>query len=170
VSVVWAVVGLLAAVHAGYALWIARRLDRLHQRVDVSSAALDAQLRVRAQAAVEAADTVSGIGSSHAAEELRRTAARALSVEGLGHDRERVENALSRALMAVGESAELDPTLTEALNRANYARAFRNDAVRDAQVVRRRRIVRVFRLAGSARMPTFFEMDDASVMRRTIDV
>jgi hypothetical protein len=165
VDAVWAVVALLAVVHAGYALWIARRLDRLHQRVDAATVALDRQLRARAEAALGVVDVRGG-----AAREILRATTGALSVEGLGQDREQAENALSRALTSGSHTVDLDPTLSEAVNRANYARAFHNDAVRDAQVVRRRRIVRVFRLAGSARMPTFFEMDDAAVARRTIDV
>jgi hypothetical protein len=147
VDVVWAVVAVALVVHAGYALWIARRLDRLHQRVDAAAAALDEQLRARATAA--------GAGGGAA-----------LAEQGLGRDREQAESALSRAISA----ADADETLVAANARTNYARAFYNDTVRDALVVRRRRIVRAFRLAGSARLPAFFEMDEAAPARRTIDV
>jgi hypothetical protein len=150
VDLVWALIAFLFAVHAGYALWIARRLDRLHQRVDAAAAALDEQLRVRATAAIA----------------LGRVAADALAAPGLGRDREQAESALSRALGGV----DADPALVAANARAGYARAFFNDTVRDALVVRRRRIVRVFRLAGSARLPAFFEMDEATPARRTIEV
>jgi hypothetical protein len=44
--------------------------------------------------------------------------------------------------------------------RATFARRFHNDAVRDALVVRDRRLVRWLRLAGSAPHPAYFEMDD----------
>jgi hypothetical protein len=150
VDVVWALVAFVLAVHAGYALWIARRLDRLHERVDVAAAALDEQLRVRAGAALA----------------LTPSAGEALAISSLGREREQAESALSRAL----SGADADPALAAANARAGYARAFYNDTVRDALVVRRRRIVRVFRLAGSARLPAFFEMDEAAVARRTIDV
>jgi hypothetical protein len=150
VDVVWALVAFVLAVHAGYALWIAGRLDRLHQRVDVAGAALDEQLRARASASLA----------------LTPAAADALATGGLGREREHAESALSRALTGAGA----DPQLAAANARAGYARAFYNDTVRDALVVRRRRIVRVFRLAGSARLPAFFEMDEAVVARRTIDV
>ena len=152
-DVVWALVAFALTIHAGYALWIARRLDRLHRRVDAAAAALDDQLRARARAAT-------GLKSAAA------TANDALGAEGLGRDREQVESALSRAI----SRADVDETLAAANARANYARAFYNDTVRDALVVRRRRIVRAFRLAGSARLPSFFEMDEAAVGRRTIDV
>ena len=147
-DVVWALVAVVLAVHAGYALWIARRLDRLHQRADAAAAALDEQLRVRATAA------------GH----LGRVA---LATPGLGRDREQAESDLSRAIAA---TARADEALIAANARAGYARAFYNDTVRDVLVVRRRRIVRVFRLAGSARLPAFFEMDEATAARRTIEV
>ncbi|MDQ1685061.1 MAG: hypothetical protein QOC82_1798 [Frankiaceae bacterium] len=150
VDLVWALVAFVFVVHAGYALWIARRLDRLHQRVDTAAAALDEQLRARAAAAT-------AIGP---------LAAQALAIHGLGRDREQAESALSRAIAGIAP----DPTLTAANARAGYARAFYNDTVRDVLVVRRRRIVRAFRLAGSARLPAFFEMDEAAAARRTIDV
>jgi len=153
VDVVWALVASVLAVHAGYALWIARRLDRLHQRVDAAAAALDEQLRVRASAAV-------------ASRVANQAAVAALAIDGLGRDREQAESALSRAIGTAGA----DETLVTANARAGYARAFYNDTVRDALVVRRRRIVRVFRLAGSARLPAFFEMDEAAGARRTIEV
>ena len=44
--------------------------------------------------------------------------------------------------------------------RATFARRFYNDTVRDALVVRDRRVVRWLRLAGSAPHPAYFEMDD----------
>lgn len=155
-DVVWALVASVLAVHAGYALWIARRLDRLHTRVDAAAAALDEQLRVRATAAAH----------SRAGATLDRAAAAALAIDGLGRDREQAESALSRAIAGI----DPDAALAAASARSGYARAFFNDTVRDAFVVRRRRIVRVFRLAGSARLPSFFEMDEATPARRTIDV
>ncbi len=155
-DVVWALVAAALAVHAGYALWIARRLDRLHQRVDAAAAALDEQLRVRAGAAAGARPAAA----------LQRAAAGALAIDGLGREREQAESTLSRAISTVNP----DEALVTANARAGYARAFYNDTVRDALVVRRRRIVRLFRLAGSARLPAFFEMDEATPARRTIDV
>jgi len=153
VDVVWALIACVLALHTGYALWIARRLDRLHRRVDAAAKALDEQLRARAAAAA---------GSRG----LKTAAAAALATAGLGRDREQAESALSRAIDAV----TADEALVSATARAGYARAFFNDTVRDALVVRRRRIVRAFRLAGSAPLPAFFEMDEAVPARRTIGV
>jgi hypothetical protein len=162
-DVVWALVALVAAVHAGYALWTARRLDRLHRRVDAAAAALDDRLRDRAAAALA---TAPGPTAPRPPAALARAATAALAVGGLGQDREHAENALSRAL----GDADSDAALAAAISRAGYARAFYNDTVRDALVVRRRRIVRAFRLSGSARLPTFFEMDEPVAARRTIEV
>src|SRR5262249_44814691 len=129
------------------------RLDRLHQRVDAASAALDRQLRRRCDVAKTYRSLAEKAGAS-------------AGTIGLGHDRELVENALSRAI----ERVSPDGALADEAAKTTYARSFFNDTVRDALVVRRRRIVRWFRLAGSAPMPSFFEMDDVSVARRTIDV
>ena len=47
-----------------------------------------------------------------------------------------------------------------ACQRVVLARRFYNDAVRTTQVIRRRRLVRWLRLAGTAPFPESFEMDD----------
>jgi hypothetical protein len=144
---------------AFYAVWTARRLDRMHTRLDAAGAALDGQLRARADAAASFA-------TGHA--QLARAAAAAQAVEGLGHDREVAENALSRALEQI--SGEPDSALVDVTTRTNFAHRFHNDAVRDALGLRKRRIVRYLRLAGHAPLPTFFEMDDTTLERRTIGV
>jgi hypothetical protein len=164
VDLLLALVGVLAVLHVLYATWTAKRLDRLHARVDAATTALDGQLRQRSTASLEFATS-----SRHAnARELAQAARTAMACPGLGHDREVVESALSRALQAVAEDA--GPALVDVAMRTGFARRFHNDAVRDALVVRRRRIVRWFRLAGSARLPSFFEMDETSFERRTIEV
>ena len=48
----------------------------------------------------------------------------------------------------------------EANHRVQLARRFHNDAVTDVRRVRRKRVVRWFRLAGHAEMPRTFEIDD----------
>ncbi|MBV9291354.1 MAG: hypothetical protein JO222_02805 [Frankiales bacterium] len=170
----WTAVALAAAVVVLflYANWTARRLDRLHSRVDAAAAALHAQLLLRAEAALTLAE--SGALENASAERLRRVAEPALAAHGLGHDREIVENTLSRCLAAAVDtatdlsrqqrsraaSAPVDATV-EAAARASMARRFHNDAVRDALVVRRRRIVRWLHLAGHAPQPSYFEIDDA---------
>ena len=159
-----AVVGLLAVLHVLYSTWTARRLDRLHARVDAATAALDRQLRYRAEAALAFAPAARG----SAGRDLAVAATAALAVSGLGHDREAAESAVSRALQSA--HADVDGALADVMTRAVFARRFHNDAVRDALTVRKRRIVRWFHLAGTARLPSFFEMDEATPERRTIEV
>ena len=159
-----ALVGLLAVLHVVYATWTAKRLDRLHARVDAATAALDGQLRQRAEVALAWGRSSRRAGARDVAD----AAAAALTTTGLGHDREAAESALSRALQGVGGEVEAD--LVDVVLRTGFARRFHNDAVRDALVVRRRRIVRWFRLAGTARLPSFFEMDEPALDRRTIVV
>lgn len=163
-----------------YLSFSAGRLDRLHHRVESSRAALDAQLVRRAAAAIEAAqllDPSSGLLLADAAAEA--LAAGEEADRGLGDGvsralgREEVENGLSRALHAalddLGYVAQLRcqtvasdalDVLAQAGERVQLARRFHNDAVAQAQRVRRKRVVRWAWLAGRAEMPEMFEIDD----------
>lgn len=154
------------AVMALYCYYTAKRLDRLHARIDMAAAALDAQLRRRSEAVAELLAT--GAVSVVYADALRAALTECGARSGLGHDREVAENAVSRIL---AELAATEPRLflvpgaavaevhDEAL-RATIARRFYNDTVRDALVVRERRVVRWLGLAGHAPHPAYFEMDD----------
>ena len=145
----WVALALVVVGFLGvYSAWTAGRLDRLHLRLDAARTALDAQLRERALVA-------------RTTPSLRLAAQRALDTPGLGHDRERVENDLSRHLRRTQPTDELNEVVT----RASFARQFHNDAVRDALVLRRRRVVRLLHLAGHAPKPSFFEIDDATPSR-----
>ncbi len=156
---------------AWYLSYSAARLDRLHARIEATSAALDAQLVRRAEATLELANT----GHFDAASGLILAAAAAESLattEG-DPDREAVESDLTDALhvalapMVVddlrGEEGAGSDALTrvsEAGMRVQLARRFHNDAVTDVLRVRRKPTVRWFRLAGHAEMPTTIEFDD----------
>jgi len=50
--------------------------------------------------------------------------------------------------------------LAAAVQKAAWSRRFHNDAVRSCLAVRRQRLVRLFRLSGSAPMPRTVELDD----------
>jgi hypothetical protein len=162
------IVGIAAvlAVVALYCYYTAKRLDRLHRRIDAASTALESQLRRRAAAVADLLDA-DELSTSVAAK-LRDAVAATASATELSHEREVVENALSRVLANL---AERDPKVflspspaaadvhDEAL-RATIARRFYNDTVRDALVVRDKRVVRWLGLAGHAPHPAYFEMDD----------
>ncbi|MEO8828100.1 hypothetical protein [Lapillicoccus sp.] len=156
---------------AWYLSYSAARLDRLHARVEATSAALDAQLVRRAESTIELANT----GRLDAASGLILAAA---AVESLGTsegdaDRESVESNLSDALALALPPEVLrglratDDQINEALarvaasgTRVQLARRFHNDAVVDVRRIRRKTFVRWFRLAGHADLPATIEFDD----------
>jgi hypothetical protein len=166
----------LLAVVALYCYYSAQRLDRLHRRIDAAAAALDSQLRRRAISV----DELVGSGelpASHA-RTLQVLVADTRPVAALTHDREVVENALSRGLADLANhSPQLFRTPSSAAAevhdealRATIARRFYNDTVRDALVVRDRRVVRWLGLAGRAPHPAYFEMDDEELPAAAISV
>ncbi len=164
---------LLAAILVGIALlmsWTAGRVDRLHHRVERTSAVLDAELFHRSGAAVELAasgllDPASSLVLLDAAHEARA---------GEGAERQQAESELSRALMAALDSAdevarlqwydgadELLHDLGNACRKVELARRFHNDAVVSASSLRRTWPVRWLGLAGHAPLPNTVELDDS---------
>jgi hypothetical protein len=165
----WLAFALVVAGFVGvYSAWTAGRLDRMHARLDAARAALDAQLRERAEVArhvpalAEAAEEALAVADHCASLSLERQPS-AMVLAALGHEREQAENALSRALRSVSPTDELNEVVT----RASFVRQYHNDAVRDALQLRRRWIVRLLHLFGHAPRPTFFEIDDATLNRST---
>jgi hypothetical protein len=145
----------IALLVAGWWLsWLATRLDRAHTRVERSWAILDAALVRRAQAAVEVArrpvvDPASTLLVCDAAAE-------ALEPDLAPGAREGAESALSHVLDLVAL-----PGLDPERDRCALARRLHNDAVTTARTLRRRPVVRLFRLAGRAAEPRPFEMADS---------
>lgn len=149
-----------------YLSWRATRLDRLHHRVETARAALDAALLRRAAAVLDL--IASGVLRPGEARALAESANRARRAGG--GERELAESALSAALRDVlghtdtpSWGAASDPRLEEVLVAArgvHLARVFHNDAVSDTRRARRSRLVRLLRLAGTAPLPDYFEMDD----------
>jgi 8-oxo-dGTP pyrophosphatase MutT (NUDIX family) len=146
----------LAAVGA-WAYRTANRLDRLHVRYDLSWQALDGALARRAVAARAVA-----IDAYGGAPEGRRLAALADAAESAPrHARESCENELSAALARVDPAslpAGLIAEVADAEARVLLARRFHNDAVRDTLALAERRFVRLFRLGGTATLPSYFEI------------
>jgi hypothetical protein len=166
--------GAVVAVIALYGVFTARRLDRLHTRIDAAAAALDAQLRKRCVSVAVLTDELTADFAGTLTESVSET----LAVSGLAHDREVVENRLSGVLdrlaadrpkVFMSPSAAARDVHDDAL-RASIARRFFNDTVRDALVVRDRRTVRWLRLAGHAPHPAYFEMDDEELPTPAISV
>ncbi|HEY6425109.1 MAG TPA: NUDIX hydrolase [Pseudonocardiaceae bacterium] len=141
---------LVAAVGATLAVRAATRLDRLHVRTDAAWAALDAALRRRALVVTQVASAPVPVAL------VARVGAR-----------EEAENELGRVL-AVLDRAGLDPAcadrLIDAEQRVVIARRVYNDAVRDTLALRSHRMVRWFRLAGTAPLPRYFEIAEPFVV------
>jgi hypothetical protein len=184
----WSEMALVALVVVAVLVWLvwvsASRLDRLHRKVVASRMALDAQLVRRASAAIDLAssgllDPASAVLVADAGFAVVDDAgpvtspARALEMDGLGAAREQAESELSATLRSALEDPEVtaglraDPlgdghlaTLAASWYRAQLARRFHNEAVAQAQRVRRHWYVRLVHLAGHAPSPHTVELDD----------
>lgn len=162
---VWWLVGVvvLVVLVATYLTWIAARVDRLHARAAGASTALDAQLRRRAVLAAGLAEAAvrdradAWDGRATTVRDAARTA-----VDCAPPDREAAENDLTRLLRELPLAPD-DPdivALDAAARRVALARQVHTDLVRDALGVRRRRVVRLLRLARRHPRPTYFDIDD----------
>lgn len=188
-TLTWVAVTLVVVVLlAWYLTYSAARLDRLHAKVEGSLAALDAQIVRRAEAALELGTAglldpaTSLILVDAASESLERASERHNGDLLRGQTfagREGAESNLTEALsvaltpatvsevrMRGGEMAEdVLGRLQAASLRVQLARRFHNQAVTEVQRVRRKAIVRLFRLAGRAPMPGTVEFDDENAVR-----
>ncbi|MGA8115836.1 MAG: hypothetical protein WCA46_19425 [Actinocatenispora sp.] len=161
---VWWVVGVVAVVVlvATYLTWLARRVDRLHARAAGASSALDGQLLRRATVITDLADRSADRWSGQAPS--IRTAARA-AAEAAPPDREAAENDLTRLVRELTLEPD-DGALVElgaVGRRVMLARQVHTDLVRDALAVRRRRVVRLLRLARKHPVPGYFDIDDPAL-------
>jgi hypothetical protein len=149
--------------------WTADRLDRMHHRIDVARATLDAQLLRRSGAALELA-----------ASEALDPPSRLVLLDAAHHARnagpedfESAESALSEALRAVlgdpdgvavlrrdRDLVPLVDELAEDCARVELARRLHNGAVVTARELRSRRRVRWLRLAGRAAELRAVDLDD----------
>ena len=157
-----------------YVSWRAGRIDRLHARVDMARAALDATLLRRASVALELATS----GLLDPATSLLLAGAVHATRPGQDNNRPRdlAESDLTRALRAAfsqpGFRASLsgkegaDELLAEveaAAHQVFLARKFYNDLAAATREARKRPLARMLRLSGKAKAPEFFEMDDSLV-------
>jgi len=166
-----------AALFIGvYVSWRAGRIDRLHARVDMAQAALDATLVRRSSVALELAtsgllDPATGLLLASAVHGTKDITSR---------PRDLAESDLTRALRAAFSQPDFrasingkegaDELLAEveaAAHQVFLARKFYNDVVAATRDARHRPLARVLRLSGRARAPEFFEMDDSLVAENT---
>jgi len=154
----------VVALFAWYLSYSATRLDRLHHRVETSWANLDGLLQRRAAIAIEIArseisDPASAMLLTFAAHQAREASVR---------DRSQAETGLSGALGILIETAteisgeiekELIRELSELTEKIKMAIAMHVDAVTRTQLVRKKAINRIFRLAGTAPEPVTYEFE-----------
>jgi hypothetical protein len=171
----------VAALFVGvYVSWRAGRIDRVHARVDMARAALDATLLRRSSVALELAtsgllDPATSLllaGAVHGT----RAAGPGEAVPPEGKPRDLAESDLTRALRAAFSQPDFrsslsgkdgaDELLAEveaASHQVFLARKFYNDLVAVTRDARRRPLARLLRLSGKAEAPVFFEMDDSLI-------
>lgn len=151
-----------------FAIWYlsysATRLDRLHNRVETSWANLDGLLQRRAAVALEIAKSE----IADPASSLLLTAAAHQARDAQMHARSQAESGLSGALglllqdgHLVSGSIEKDllRELSELTDKIRIAMALHVDAVNRTQMVRRKPVFRIFRLAGRAPLPVTYEFE-----------
>lgn len=171
---IWIVAAVVIAVLFGlYLSMTAGRLDRLHRRIDASSAALDVQLARRSALVLDLAN--SGFFDPATAVVLADSAHAARSApEEDPVERGLAESNLTRVLVEVlpdegevdelrdddDEAAVMLDELSRTCLRLQLSRRFLNDAVRACRQVRKQRAVRWLHLAGRTPWPQTVEMDD----------
>jgi head-tail adaptor len=159
-----------------YVSWRAGRIDRLHARVDMAQAALDATLLRRSSVALELATS----GLLDPATSLLLASAVHGTRDITSRPRDLAESDLTRALRAAFSQPDFqasingkegaDELLAEveaAAHQVFLARKFYNDVVAATRLARSRPLARVLRLSGRAKAPEFFEMDDSLVAENT---
>jgi len=149
----------------------AGRLDRLHHRIEVTTAALDGHLGRRAGIVGELANSAMVDPVTSAV--LAQAAHDALAVEP--HElveRFYLETELTEVLLAsldepeeIAEwrtdvaTAQLLDELAIACGRVHLSHTFHTEAVNDCLNIRNQLIVRIFRLAGYAQLPKILNLD-----------
>lgn len=154
--------GLLIAIW--YLTFTATRLDRLHHRVETSWANLDVLLQKRAAVALEIAHS----DIADPASSLLLTGAAYQARDAKIENRSSAESGLSGALGLLLEDAaqlstaadnELLTELSGLTDKIRVAIALHINAVTRTQLVRRKIVIRFFRLAGTAPLPVTYEFE-----------
>ena len=148
-----------------YLSFTATRLDRLHHRVETSWAALDSVLQRRAAIALELAH--SAIADPGTALILNEAAhkAREADISERSEAESGLTGALGLLLIDSYENADdaLLKELSEVTDKIRVAVKLHVEAVNRTQLVRRKLIVRTFRLAGRAPLPSIHKFEDDAI-------
>lgn len=156
--------GFLLLLAMWYLSFLATRLDRLHHRVETSWANLDVLLQKRAAVALEIAHS----DLADPASSMLLTGAAYQARDADIQSRSMAESGLSGALGLLlsdgqGHATELEQALLRELSflteKIRIAIAIHTDAVSSTQMVRKKLVVRTFRLAGTAPLPVTYEFE-----------
>lgn len=157
-------IGFLLLLGLWYLSFSATRLDRLHHRVETSWANLDVLLQKRAAIALEIAHS----DLADPASSMLLTGAAYQARDAEIKNRSMAESGLSGALgllisdglphATVSEQA-LMQELSALTAKIRVAISIHTDAVSSTVMVRRKFIVRTFRLAGTAPLPVTYEFE-----------
>ena len=160
----WVLVTFILLISLWYLSFLATRLDRLHHRVETSWANLDVLLQKSAAVALEIAHS----DIADPASSLLLTGAAYQARDADIESRSSAESGLSGALgLLLEDSAHLATAadnallteLSELTDKIRVAIAIHTGAVTRTQMVRRKFIVRIFRLAGTAPLPVTYEFE-----------
>ena len=156
--------GFLLLLGIWYLTFSATRLDRLHHRVETSWANLDALLQKRAAIALEIAHS----DLADPASSMLLTAAAYQARDADIKNRSMAESGLSGALGLIISDGLAHATVSEqallqelsALKaKIRVAISIHTDAVSSTVMVRRKLVVKTFRLAGTAPLPVTYEFE-----------
>jgi len=160
----WLLVIFILLLSLWYLSFTATRLDRLHHRVETSWANLDVLLQKRAAVALEIAHS----DIADPASSMLLTGAAYQARDADIKNRSQAESGLSGALgllledshhLATAADNILLTELSVLTDKIRIAIAIHTDAVSRTQLVRRKFIVRLFRLAGTAPLPVTYEFE-----------
>lgn len=160
----WIATAFLFLIFLWYLSFTATRLDRLHHRVETSWANLDVLLQKRAAVALEIAHS----DIADPASSMLLTGAAYQARDANIENRSQAESGLSGALgllledshhLATAADNVLLTELSALTDKIRVAIAIHTDAVSRTQMVRKKFVVRAFRLAGTAPLPVTYEFE-----------
>lgn len=160
----WIAASFVLLVFLWYLSFTATRLDRLHHRVETSWANLDVLLQKRAAVALEIAHS----DIADPASSMLLTGAAYQARDANIANRSEAESGLSGALgllledshhLATAADNVLLTELSALTDKIRVAIAIHTDAVNRTQMVRKKFVVRAFRLAGTAPLPVTYEFE-----------
>ncbi len=160
----WLTVGFFLLLALWYLSFSAARLDRLHHRVETSWANLDVLLQKRAAIALEIAHS----DLADPASSMLLTGAAYQARDAEIKNRSMAESGLSGALGlllsdGLAHATESEQALLQELSaltaKIRIAISIHTDAVSSTVMVRKKFVVRTFRLAGNAPLPVKYEFE-----------